>query len=219
MSWALYRFHEPYADGMTAPQQPRVRPSFTSHASRRNITPQAVEEGQGERRAEGAAAERNIQELEEIRRYEDFTTIDWVQDAAKEQMRRRARRKANAGLVKRAGRWGIRHRIWQMYDAGQAWIVVTLVGAAIGLDAAFLNIATEWLSDIKRGHCTTAFYLNEKFCCWGEDGRIELAQQAVWADGCRVRRVAAVDWILSVGLVHLPSLFCKLYRLRFVGHN
>ncbi len=47
--------------------------------------------------------------------------------------------------------------------------MVTLIGVAIGLNAAFLNIITEWLSDIKLGYCTTAFYLNENFCCWGED--------------------------------------------------
>jgi chloride channel 3/4/5 len=42
------------------------------------------------------------------------------------------------------------------------------------LNAAFLNIVTEWLSDTKRGYCTTAFYLNESFCCWGsEDGCAE----------------------------------------------
>ena len=44
-----------------------------------------------------------------------------------------------------------------------------ITGAAIGLNAAFLNIVTEWLSDIKRGYCTTAFYLNENFCCWGAE--------------------------------------------------
>lgn len=54
------------------------------------------------------------------------------------------------------------------YDAAQAWIVVTLIGVAIGLNAAFLNIVTEWLSDVKLGYCTTAFYLNESFCCWGK---------------------------------------------------
>jgi hypothetical protein len=42
-------------------------------------------------------------------------------------------------------------------------------GAAIGLNSAFLNIVTEWLSDIKLGYCTTAFYLNESFCCWGAE--------------------------------------------------
>lgn len=43
------------------------------------------------------------------------------------------------------------------------------IGTCIGLNAAFLNIVTEWLSDIKRGYCTTAFYLNESFCCWGAE--------------------------------------------------
>jgi chloride channel 3/4/5 len=46
---------------------------------------------------------------------------------------------------------------------------VTIIGAAIGVNAAFLNIITEWLADIKLGYCTTGFYLNENFCCWGED--------------------------------------------------
>lgn len=59
--------------------------------------------------------------------------------------------------------------MYESYDAAQGWIVVTLIGVAIGLNAAFLNIITEWLSDIKLGYCTTAFYLNENFCCWGED--------------------------------------------------
>ena len=112
------------------------------------------------------------EEIAEIKRYEDFTTIDWVQDAAREQLRRKARRKERRGFWEREGRIGWRGRIAEAYDAGQAWIVVTLVGAAIGLNAAFLNIVTEWLSDIKLGHCETAFYLNENFCCWGaESGR------------------------------------------------
>ena len=118
------------------------------------------------------------EEIAEIKRYEDFTTIDWVQDAAREQLRRKARRKERAGFWERGGRLTWRGRIAEAYDAGQAWIVVTLVGAAIGLNAAFLNIVTEWLSDIKLGHCETAFYLNENFCCWGaESGRLDLGDR------------------------------------------
>ncbi|KAJ4301706.1 glycerol ethanol, ferric requiring protein [Kalmusia sp. IMI 367209] len=113
-----------------------------------------------------------VEEIAEIKRYEDFTTIDWVQDATREQLRRKARRKQrdsySAGLGGRS-RIGWRTRLYEAYDAGQAWIVVTLVGAAIGLIAACLNIVTEWLSDIKLGHCETAFYLNENFCCWGAE--------------------------------------------------
>jgi chloride channel 3/4/5 len=93
---------------------------------------------------------------------------DWVQDAAREQLRRKARRKRQAGLYG-AGRSDWRQRILEAYDAAQGWIVVTIIGAAIGLNAAFLNIITEWLADIKLGYCTTRFYLNEDFCCWGED--------------------------------------------------
>ncbi|KAI8628294.1 voltage gated chloride channel [Xylariaceae sp. FL1651] len=116
-----------------------------------------------------APAEAQIEEeIAEIKRYEDFTTIDWVQDAAQERLRRNARRRKTAGLYDN-GKVSWKHQLWESYDAAQGWIVVTLIGAAIGLNAAFLNIITEWLSDIKTGYCTTAFYLNEKFCCWGED--------------------------------------------------
>uniref|UniRef100_A0A093XMC3 Chloride channel protein n=1 Tax=Talaromyces marneffei PM1 TaxID=1077442 RepID=A0A093XMC3_TALMA len=110
------------------------------------------------------------EEINEIKRYEDFTTIDWVQDEVQEQIRRRARRREGHGFWDQEGTFGWRRKLWESYDAGQAWLVVTLVGAAIGLNAAFLNIVTEWLSDIKLGYCSTGFYLNEQFCCWGADG-------------------------------------------------
>jgi chloride channel 3/4/5 len=110
-----------------------------------------------------------VDEIEEIKRYEDFTTIDWVQDAAREAQRRKARRQERAGHFERGGQLGWRRKISEAYAAGQGWIVVSLIGATIGLNAACLNIVTEWLSDIKRGHCSTAFYLNENFCCWGAE--------------------------------------------------
>ena len=109
------------------------------------------------------------EEISEIKRYEDFTTIDWVQDAVYEQSRRRAKRRSGTGFWDQEGILGWRRKVYESYDAGQAWLVVTLVGMAIGLNSAVLNIITEWLSDIKLGHCTTAFYLNEQFCCWGAE--------------------------------------------------
>lgn len=91
-----------------------------------------------------------------------------MQDSAREQARRKTRRTRTADIYSR-GQPNWKQRVRESYDAAQGWIVVTIIGIAIGLNAAFLNIITEWLSDIKTGHCTTAFYLNEKFCCWGED--------------------------------------------------
>lgn len=114
---------------------------------------------------------------------------DWVQDAAREQARRKSRRKKHAGLFD-SGQLDWRHRVRESYDAAQGWIVVTIIGAAIGLNAAFLNIVTEWLADIKLGYCTTAFYLNENFCCMGEDNGC--------ADWHRWTPIAPVNYIIYI---------------------
>ncbi|KAL2260754.1 hypothetical protein VTK26DRAFT_5146 [Humicola hyalothermophila] len=145
--------------------QPVRRPSVSSRLS---FAVSNAERGE-EQNGAGIAAQHQIEEeIAEIKRYEDFTTIDWVQDAAREQLRRKSRRRRQASRYS-VGAFDWRQRILEAYDAAQGWIVVTIIGAAIGLNAAFLNIVTEWLADIKLGYCTTGFYLNEDFCCWGED--------------------------------------------------
>ncbi|KAG0032126.1 glycerol ethanol, ferric requiring protein [Podila clonocystis] len=103
--------------------------------------------------------------LQEVKQYEDFTTIDWVQDAVRERYRQTVKSsEANHS-------W--KSYLLESYEAGQAWLVVSLVGVVIGVNAAFIAICTEWLSDFKLGHCSYAWWLNQKFCCWGvesEDG-------------------------------------------------
>ncbi|KAF9919947.1 glycerol ethanol, ferric requiring protein [Linnemannia zychae] len=106
--------------------------------------------------------------LQEVKQYEDFTTIDWVQDAVRERYRQNSR-------ISEAGHSWTAY-LYESYEAGQAWLVVSLVGVVIGINAAFIAICTEWLSDIKLGHCSYAWWLNQKFCCWGiesEDGYCE----------------------------------------------
>lgn len=106
--------------------------------------------------------------LQEVKQYEDFTTIDWVQDAVRERYRQTTKSSD--------GNRSWKSYLYQSYEAGQAWLVVSLVGVVIGLNAAFIAICTEWLSDIKLGHCSYAWWLNQKFCCWGvesEDGYCE----------------------------------------------
>ncbi|TDZ61048.1 putative chloride channel protein [Colletotrichum trifolii] len=150
------------------------RPSITSRLSFAVSNQADDDDDDDDHEAGGAAPARHQQqqieeEIAEIKRYEDFTTIDWVQDAAREQARRKVRRRRRAGMLDNGQATGWRYKLRESYDAAQGWLVVTLIGITIGLNAAFLNIITEWLSDIKMGYCTTAFYLNESFCCWGED--------------------------------------------------
>lgn len=145
------------------------RPSLPERRrSQRRSTVSSVEQGQ-HGSAPDPAVHAISEEIAEIKRYEDFTTIDWVLDDERQQLRRRARREEHAGILEQEISYGWRRKLWEAYDAGQAWLVVTIVGAVIGLNAAALNIITEWLSDVKLGYCRTAFYLNEQFCCWGAE--------------------------------------------------
>lgn len=156
-------------------------------------------------------------EITEIKRYEDFTTIDWVQDAVHEQARRRARRRQGVRFWDKEGTLGWRRKVSESYDAGQAWVVITIVGAIIGLNSAVLNIITEWLADIKLGHCTTAFYLNESFCCWGaEDGKANSSTVRTAASdlGYRMSGVEEMELTGSYKLHHVFHLGCEcLFQL------
>ncbi|EXJ84306.1 chloride channel, other eukaryote [Capronia epimyces CBS 606.96] len=153
---------------MTSRASSSRRPSLSARRLSRRLSHLSSLE-HGEARPQLAPAEQSLtEEIAEIKRYEDFTTIDWVQDAAQEQMRRRARRRESR-FFEREGVLGWRRKLWESYDAAQAWVVITLVGIIIGVNAAALNIITEWLSDIKMGYCTTAWYLNEGFCCFGSE--------------------------------------------------
>lgn len=129
------------------------------------------------------------EELEEIRRYEDFTTIDWIQDSILERNRRI--NKAQTVYNEERGPKGEVTARWlwanlrKVADAGQTWFVVSLVGTCplllpsrpsshtyttigicIGVNAALISIITEWLSDIKMGYCSDGWWLNQQFCCW-----------------------------------------------------
>ncbi|OBT59570.1 hypothetical protein VE04_00009 [Pseudogymnoascus sp. 24MN13] len=177
-----------------------LRPRRPSVASRISIAvSNATDLGEGGPAPTGAEHQID-EEIEEIKRYEDFTTIDWVQDAAREQQRREARRRENARFFTRGGKAGWRYQLWEAYNAGQGWIVVTLIGAAIGLNAALLNIITEWLSDIKLGYCTTGFYLNQNFCCWGEDNGCPQ-----WHNWTPIAPVNYLMYILTAGIFAFTS--------------
>lgn len=191
--------------------QPGRRPSISSRLS---FAISHAESGEDVSAAVPAQAQ-IAEEIAEIKRYEDFTTIDWVQDAAREQARRKSKQRRAAGLYGQ-GQTNWRHRVSQSYDAAQGWIVVTIIGAAIGLNAAFLNIVTEWLSDIKMGYCTTAFYLNENFCCWGEDNGTaypskESCESILVLTCCRLSSVAQMDWLCAFQLLYLHGVRRMLF--------
>jgi chloride channel 3/4/5 len=104
--------------------------------------------------------------------YDNLTAIDWIFEYAKERQRLRVLRSSATGIL---------GYIREFADASQVWLVLIGTGIAAGLIAAFIDVASGWLGDIKTGHCRNftggKFYLSKAFCCWGHD---ELSKCLDW---------------------------------------
>lgn len=105
--------------------------------------------------------------------YENLSAIDWIYEYTKE------RQRARHLLATSSGWSGVAR---QLFHASHVWIVLVVTGLMVGIVAAFINIASDWLADIKTGYCKdttigTQFYLSKQFCCWGHD---ELSQCQDW---------------------------------------
>jgi chloride channel 3/4/5 len=71
-----------------------------------------------------------------------------------------------------AGATGILGYVKQLADASQVWIILVAAGILSGGIAAFIDVASDWLADLKTGYCHNVdgdgrFWLNKSFCCWG----------------------------------------------------
>lgn len=107
------------------------------------------------------------QELEEqlgpsAAQYEDFHTIDWQRDLARDRMRHRL-------IVKRRGQGGLVELLVGFHDAWSGWLCVLLVGLAAGAIAAVIDIGALWMKDLREGICPQAFWLNKEQCCWASN--------------------------------------------------
>ncbi|KAH8313005.1 hypothetical protein KR067_008134 [Drosophila pandora] len=103
-----------------------------------------------------------------IGQYEDFHTIDWQRDIARDRMRHRY-------IVKKR-----QDSVWDLIkgsiDAGSGWLCVLLVGIAAGCVAGMVDIGASWMSDLKHGICPPAFWFNREQCCYP-------AKQSVFEEG------------------------------------
>lgn len=98
--------------------------------------------------------------------YDDLTAIDWIFEYTKERQRLRLLYSQSAGLYGYAR---------QLFDASHVWLILIGVGLASGVLAASIDVASDWLGDLKTGYCRNGagggrFYLNKGFCCWGHQG-------------------------------------------------
>ncbi|XP_076468373.1 H(+)/Cl(-) exchange transporter 4-like isoform X2 [Babylonia areolata] len=93
-----------------------------------------------------------------IGQYDDFHTIDWLRDIARDRMRHRH--------ISRRRQEGCWEKTKSMLDAWSGWACVFLVGLAAGTCAGIIDIGATWMSDLKEGVCLDAFWFRREQCCW-----------------------------------------------------
>lgn len=93
-----------------------------------------------------------------IGQYDDFHTIDWQRDIARDRMRHRYIVKKKHDSI-----WGL---IKGAHDAWSGWLCVLFVGLFTGVAAGVIDIGASWMTDLKFGICPQAFWLNKEQCCW-----------------------------------------------------
>lgn len=124
--------------------------------------------------------------------YEDLTAIDWIFEYNKERQRLRALASGAGGLL-----GYFRHLV----DASQVWVVLLLTGITVGAIAAGINIASDWLGDLKQGFCSSGpeggrFYLNKSFCCYGYDQGSKCVGWKTWGEAFGVES-AGGQWTIG----------------------
>ncbi|KAL5011784.1 hypothetical protein ScPMuIL_010335 [Solemya velum] len=162
---------------------------------------------------EGAS---NIDTLEDlppgIGQYEDFHTIDWLRDIARDRMRHR-----HIIKKKQEGCW---EKLKSAHDAWSGWICVLMVGVAAGACAGVIDIGTTWLSDLKEGMCREAFWLNREQCCWSaNDTTLDdegCSQWFTWSELVGISGQGAGAFIVKYIFYILWALFFTMCAALFV---
>lgn len=108
--------------------------------------------------------------------YDNLTAIDWIYEYAKERTRRQHLSANSTGLV---------GQLKLAADASQIWWVLVGSGITVGAIAAGIDVASDWLGDLKTGVCSNVqdggrFYLNKVFCCWGAESLEACADWRSW---------------------------------------
>jgi chloride channel 3/4/5 len=145
--------------------------------------------------------------------YDDLTAIDWIFEYTKERQRLRYLYSQATDLFGHAQ---------QILDASQIWIVLIATGLASGILAAGIDVASDWLADLKNGYCRDGkgggrFYLNRGFCCWGHEELAQCQDWNLWSSALHVRSSAG-KYIVEYVFYILYSVFFAFCASVLVKH-
>ena len=84
-----------------------------------------------------------VETFPSLGQYDDFHTIDWQRDIARDRMRHRWIKRKRDSLL---------DMIRGAHDAWSGWLCVLIVGILSGLMAGIIDIGSAWLSGTKSFH-------------------------------------------------------------------
>ena len=137
--------------------------------------------------------------------YDNLTAIDWIYEYSKERTRLRQLASTTPGFF---------GHLRLIADASQIWWILVATGIAVGGIAAGIDVASDWLGDLKQGICSNVedggkFYLNRAFCCWETNTYAECADWRPWSTALGVNNKGGsyiIEYIFFVCFsVCLPS--------------
>ncbi|KAK2799168.1 hypothetical protein FQN50_008557 [Emmonsiellopsis sp. PD_5] len=150
--------------------------------------------------------------------YDNLTAIDWIFEYTKERQRLRHLYSSSKGLLGYARK---------VLDASHIWLVLILTGISVGIIAACIDIASNWLGDIKTGYCRTGleggrFYLNKSFCCWGYEELSQCQHWVPWRNAFNIGSKGGgyvVEYIFFILYSILFATTASLLPLPSLNHN
>ena len=147
--------------------------------------------------------------------YENLSAIDWTFEYTKERQRLRRLIATSSGISGTAK---------QLLDSSHVWIVLVMTGLMVGVLAALINIASDWLADIKTGYCRdtateSQFYLSKQFCCWGHDEFSKCQNWTPWRKALSIENLGGAYVVEFVFFVILATLLAAASAVLVQGYS
>ncbi|XP_055021356.1 H(+)/Cl(-) exchange transporter 4 isoform X1 [Boleophthalmus pectinirostris] len=149
----------------------------------------------------------------DVATYEDFHTIDWLREKSRDTDRhRKITSKSKESL------WEL---IKSLLDAWSGWVVMLLIGLLSGSLAGIIDLAVDWMTDLKEGVCLSAFWYSHEQCCWTSNqttfaDRDKCPEWKKWAELMTGSAEGAGAYVLNYFLYTLWALFFSLMAVSLV---
>uniref|UniRef100_A0A4W4E5S9 Chloride channel protein n=1 Tax=Electrophorus electricus TaxID=8005 RepID=A0A4W4E5S9_ELEEL len=151
--------------------------------------------------------------IPDVGMYEDFHTIDWLREKSRDTDRHRK-------ITSRS-----KESIWEfvksLLDAWSGWVVMLLIGLLSGTLAGVIDLAVDWMTDLKEGVCLFAFWYSHEQCCWTSNettfaDRDKCPQWQKWAELMTGHTESAGAYVLNYFLYVLWALFFSFLAVSLV---